>query len=457
MKFPSFFNLTIVATVLLLPSLCMSKTLYKRDAGFVRKVDIKLFGVYQHSEIDVQDKRISVVQFDASRPFGEQFFLNNVGVRDVNAERGDKRRIKLGIKVKLAQGFSFRLQTDDSAKDPDNLYGNERRRFDQVWLAWNANKNNQLKFGYSKVPFGIEQQIGSSHRAIEHSVAGNYFTGGAKWGGVGRPNGFVSAPLGIGNRHVGFFADLGGDRLAFRIAITRETFNPLGHPDAASSRDLGFYGSVIRRPTKEWPYEFGINFAWLPDGVVYFPVEQQRFASLQAINPYFRLELPKIQVIAEYFQSKNARGRYITGGFEDLAAADRAAAADDANPRGVTVTAIRKFQEQFEVVARFSYLDTDGSGFSNGSFSGVASRVPFASRSNNFDKAESWYIGFNMQVTPKFLFKIGYERLEATDDLYFLHLYNNTNTLVSEANARRGRSDSAANIDIWRAQLEFSL
>lgn len=416
--------------------LALSKIVYESKTGFMRSIEAKVDVGWHYSNFKAQDDRTSLVTLNAQGAPE----LSAVAPFTKEDRRSERRRLKTKLQVKFDKGFTFYLQIEEGFKHINPTYSNQRSYVDKLWGSWEHSNGSGLLVGYTRLSFGIEEQTSFFDlKAIEHSIASNYFNGVTS-ASNNFPNGFVGTPLGIGNKHLGVYGVWIQGQSTFRLGLAKETFNPFGPPKASKSRDLGFYGSWHWDSNK--PYKLGVNLAVLPDGVVYKPIAAQQFGQLVAVNPYFILECSSTYIMAEIFGASLANGAVPLG-----ANSTTASAADDAHAIGATLVISRAILKRLELVSRLSYLNAGDGGFSSGRFSDVVRSAPFDNigRPNNFDQAVSAYVGLNVQFTESLGLKAGYEKISATKDLSYLQL--NTD------DGRRLYNESKASVGVFRAQM----
>ena len=414
----------------------LSKMVYESKTGFIRSIEAKVDVGWQYSHLKAQDDRRSLV------------VLNDQGMPRLRAvtpltkkdRRSERRRLKTKLQVKFNRGFTFYLQIEEGFKHVNPTYSNQRSYVDKLWGSWKHNKGHELLVGYTRPSFGVEEQASFFDlRAIERSIASNYFNGVTS-ASSNRPNGFVGTPLGIGNKHLGVYGTWIQGQSTFRLSLAKETFNPFGPPKAAKNRALGLYSSWHWDAGK--PHKLGVNLAVLPDGVVYKPIAAQQFGRLVAINPYFILAGKKTYMMAELFAASLTNAAVSSG-----ANAMARPAADNARSIGLTLVISRAVLTRLELVGRFSYLNSGSSGFSSGRFSDVVRGAPFDStaRPGNFDQAVSGYVGLNVRLTKSLGLKAGYERISTKKDLNYLQLNTDEGKQLHDG--------SKASIGVFRAQV----
>ena len=435
------------------------------------KAEVKPIGQldFQYDFVDADDRRASVPTFDdqdsqdgqgSQGGQGSQDGQGSQGSQDgqggqgsdqirlgvipayANTSRVQLRRLRLGVDVKLAEFFEAKLiaALDRKNNDGPAPYADRRDYLDEAWIGLRSEGLGHLRIGYAKLPFGIENATHITELpVIERSAATHYFTGVTAWGGdVGRPYGYVCTPLGLGARGNSMLWQGTLDHwltgVQYHVAVAYNMLNPFGAPRGYRRQDWGIYAGFAHVQKMSFgDYDIGVNAVWRSQGVAYFPVERQRFAELYAFNPYVKFNYQGFHFLGEYFHGIAKHGQFITGGFTDDEAPDRAANAPTANSHGVNLLMHYDIaQTGFSVVGRYSYLDTGGAGFSSGYFSDAIPAAPQPLETNNFNKAHAIYGGMNYNYDLSYKgyhgvvrFSIGYEFARASEDLSFRELINN--------------------------------
>ncbi|BDD10394.1 hypothetical protein FUAX_28260 [Fulvitalea axinellae] len=393
----------------------------------------------QYNFMDLSDSRSQLVGINPDLPFGSQDFLfDNPGTSYVS--RFLARRVRFGFDLHLPDHWYASVSLALDMFNGSYRYGNLRDYVDEAFIGKKVNwglLNGNLKLGYTKVFFGMEEYTHISKlKMIERSLANNYVNGFTQWDDdTGRPSGYVCTPLGIGNRHVGLQwqgkANFVFSGFRYYLALTSESFNPVRAGSSENYHRINFYAGLgYRAKWENSALNAGVNFNLSPNGIAYFPVEERRYSQLLAYNPYVRFQSDKLYVLAEAYWTDSEHGKFIKGGFGDADAPNRAANSPTAYGFGGQATVAYDF-EWIEPVARFSYLDTGGAGFSSGYVRDVIPDAPNDFETTNFDKGWTVGGGFNFTLVPDYLrLMVQYEFLNVTDDLNYRILMDSQNTQV---------------------------
>ncbi len=435
-------------------------------AGIVR--DIKIIGQIdtQYDFVDADDNRSLIPAFgDPDGDGTDAYFLAPVPAF-ANTSEILLRRLRFGVDAKFAGSFQIKIVGALDLKNSSGPapYADRRDLLDQAWAAWRG-EIGHLRIGYAKLPFGMENLTPATELlVIERSLATNYFTGVTQWGGVeGRPYGYVCTPLGLGARGVSVLWDGALVGVKYHVAAASNMYNPFGGEASNRRQDWGIYvGLAHEQKIGAMFYDVGINAAWHSQGVAYFPIAQQRFAELYALNPYLQFDYDRFRLRSEYFYASAKHGQFITGGFYDDGAPDRATVAPTANSHGVNVVVDYDiFQNRFAIVGRYSFLDTGGAGFSSGFFSDVIAGAPQPLETNNFDRGYALYGGLVYRHDFTYAsarFSLGYEFVRSDKDLSFRQLIDSVDA-SSELGAQAPGLLSASRVNIhsirFRVQSSF--
>ncbi len=326
----------------------------------------------QYDFVDADDRRQFLPAFgDPNNDNTDAYYLQPVPPLP-DRSRLQIRRLRLGLDAALAGNWSLKLigALDLAENDGPAPYADRRNYLDHAALHWRSAGSGDLRIGYGKLPFGIENLVPSAELpVIARSIATHYFTGVTAWGGAeGRPYGYVCTPLGLGARgNAVLWRGLWGSA-HYHLAVSYGLLNPFGASGSSERQDWGIYAGLGHRGQgRGWSHDAGLNFAWRSEGIAYFPVSEQRFNELSAFNPYLKLQVGGLHFLGEYFHTIAENGQFIRGGFFDAAAPDRAAAAPTARAHGVNALLRYDFDAgasgPLSLVGRYAYLDSGGRGF----------------------------------------------------------------------------------------------
>ncbi|WP_221031014.1 porin [Actomonas aquatica] len=279
------------------------------------------------------------------------------------------RRLYFGAKASVGANWSANLVYDFAGEN-----------FDKAFIEYTGNLGGELPFnldvGVRKVNFGMEEWTSSgSLDAIERSGATRYFVEGNN----GRR-------LGAGSYRTGVFFDAvpnarkqktGGFFWGAAITNPERTEGPGGASSAGSDSnntfaywaDAGY--SIVNA---ESSFRLGAAVGLLPDQGGRTPTED---SDLTVFNLYANAERGPWKVSGEFLSADIDNG---------------IAGTTDASPWGVWVQGSYGITEQFEIVGRYSYTDSDGRGIK------VSDGVRSAPASLTGDNLTEYYLGFNYYI-----------------------------------------------------------
>ena len=238
--------------------------------------------------------------------------------------------------------------------------------FDAAFIQYKGLDSHTSDVGLRKVNFGYEERTSSgSLKAIERSGVTRYF--------VEDNNG---RRLGAGSYRVGAFIDGTQGNFFYGAAITNlerpTSASGASAVGAAGNNELAYWANAgIKGKSDNSSYTIGAGLGYLPGQASSAnPSVIVAGDSLVVGSVYADFTFGNAGVLAEVLYSDNNAGV----GF---------------NSWGFYIQPTYKLSEQFELVGRVSYLDTDGRGVQIGD--GVRS----AASVGTFDKLTDYYLGMN--------------------------------------------------------------
>jgi hypothetical protein len=261
------------------------------------------------------------------------------------------RRLRLGARADFGKDFAGIVSYDFASNNLDVGY-----------VRWTQSPDLTLDAGFRKVTFGFEENTSSAAlKAIERSPTTRFFVEGNN----GRR-------LGAGSRRTGIFADGKSGDFFFGAAVTNS--NRQDNPSRQSAgNDLALWANAgLRGKAGDTAYTLGASIGWLPE-------QRQNTGALVSADEllvtslYGNVAAGKAGLTAELLWSDNARGPgYHSWGFY--------------------LQPTYSVTKAFELVGRYSYLDTDGLGTS---ISDVLPGVANPATAANFDRVSEFYFGGN--------------------------------------------------------------
>ncbi|BDD03366.1 porin [Aureibacter tunicatorum] len=440
---------------------------FQLDNDESKKVSIDLKGMLgiQYNYINPLDNREYLVGYDENKSEGTRYFLQPNNRKPKYNSNFAIRRARIGMDIKMPYDIYMHIMFALDLGQNQTSYGVNRDYIDYGYFGKKFDHGlleGRLELGYRKVYFGVEEHTPPFKiKNIERSIANNYFNQATNWTEEGRPPGYVCTPLGIGNRHTGLYWDgklnkaLQG--LKYYLAITSEAFDPFRKSRGSEvSRMYYYFGLGYDNSWENKSLNFGLNYALIPQGVAYFPIEEQRYSRLSALNPYLEAKWDGLRVFGEAFFGEASKGQFIDGGFTDNQAPDRALNAPTAYSTGYTIIASYLTRSGIEPVLRYSNLDTGGAGFSSGFIRDIIPNEPSRLETSNFNKAHQLNATVNYQVIENHLrFSVGYEYIQLKENIDYKIFINNNDTQVPNSEAQQLIDDSKYEMHIVRARMQF--
>jgi phosphate-selective porin len=278
------------------------------------------------------------------------------------------RRVYLGAKADFADGVSGTINgTFANGADGTST-------LEKGIIEIELSPNHTLTAGYQKVFLGYEEVMSSSKiAAVERSVATRYFT----------------EDLDMGARHTGVFLTGEYDSgIYFNLAATNSEANNVSGSSTTDAialwAALGWQGDLAGGSL-----DAGVAAGRIPDTLVDGETDT-------VWDLYANFKTGNFNLLAEILGGK-------LGG------------AGDAKPLSYTLTPSFKLSRQFELVGRFSHLDTDGG--RGADISTVFRRAP-ENGGARFDDVSAYYLGGNWYIRGNALkLSAGYEWASFEDNL----------------------------------------
>lgn len=290
------------------------------------------------------------------------------------------RRVYLGAAAELGNGWGANIVANfgqgAAAASPAPAV---RNYLDEAVITkkvdWDLVQGT-LTAGYRKVNFGYEETTSAANiAAVERSIASFYWNGD----GVNQIN--------FGGRHVGIYWDGRVNELEglyYGVALTNQVQNGLGGQAAATDNDIAIWANVgMEGELMEVNVDGGVNFGYKPGGNPAGAIAGTQ-SEIVAFNPYLNLNWQGLNLLGEVFFTDARHAR---------------ADATRATPFGATVIPSYRINEEFEVVARWSHIQSNGAGIAPASVvPGAANPVAPFPVGRAFNRADSFYVGGNWYI-----------------------------------------------------------
>jgi len=273
------------------------------------------------------------------------------------------RRLRLGAEAKFYEDFYGKLILDVGGDSSSNI------DLDKAVVGWKYQPYANFEAGYAKVPFGLYETTSSAKiKTVERSIANRYFIEGDG--------------LAFGARQTGLFAkgDLGGGFEYKAAVVSSEPANDRNDDVIDDRNSLSYYGRV-RWESDESDHGqlmLGLDAGLNTDGANFVGNGGEGSGDVYALGLHGNYEIGGFNLSAEA----------LFGTTEDVAATG-----DDEDAFGFTILPSYKINDKWEVVASYSYIETDG-----GDFLDADDLVRRSNVSGDYEEGESVYIGFNYYI-----------------------------------------------------------
>ncbi len=269
----------------------------------------------------------------------------------------------------------------------DITYDLASNSFDSAFFRWKQSAALVFDVGLRKVNFAYEESFISSGalKSIERSGATRFFV---------EPEN--THRLGAGSYRLGLYADGTKGAFFWGVALTNpERVTSATAIGTAASNGFSYWGNLgIRSKLKSGFYVLGAGVGLLPDQGGKTPGTGN---DLLVGNLYLDLTLGRLSLLSEYLLSRNEEG---------------AVAGLDAHSYTWWFQPSYKFDQHWEAVARFSYVDTDGRGIN------LSDGIRSAPSGGTMDKLSDFYLGFTYYFSGNDLkFQTGYIYGKAWDTI----------------------------------------
>lgn len=325
------------------------------------------------------------------------------------------RRLRLGATADLGNGWEGVLVADFSADtDIDKAYIS-KELYDGA---------STLYVGYLKAPFGIEETSSSTTaKTIERSAANNYFIKDLNWGA-----GVVGAQL-KGSM----------DPLSYHFAVTNIDQGDINEgSDSGSNNETNspaFWGRLgLDLPTNgDMKVSIGADMGLLmSDAVDQYTTSTNGNGSRDAVlySIYSQMDMGQMSLLLQ-----------MIGAEVEDASANSAGTANsaDASPWAFSITPSIMVSEKAELVASFSYIDSDGIGINPSE----VTRRSNVGAANYWDKFTEYYAGMNYYLKGNDVkFMVGYVYAEGDD-------------VLTGRGAAENAADQGIDINGLRARLQL--
>ena len=287
------------------------------------------------------------------------------------------RRLYLELTADIGEGLSGNVVMDMSGNTNSRSKNGSESWLDRAILTLN-NEHGTFDLGLRKVAWGYEEStLSSLFKAsssklytVERGITNRYWNEAVKEG-----------RLGFGAHHAGLFYTSVPNPQGFEFGAAVTNANRDLAAAGSGLNDLGLYANVVwnNKISDNEKYAVGVNYGRVKFNDVSSDVTIQKLSTNEGYNPFVQAQYFNWTVYAEYMNTK----------LNDT----KDGAARDHKPTGYNATIAYKINDNWEGVARYTTLDTDGRGITIGA--GERDYSTTNGTGNYYNKSDAYYLGVN--------------------------------------------------------------
>jgi hypothetical protein len=388
------------------------------------------------------------------------------------------RRVRLGVDADLGNCWSGVIDMELGKCSCDvTCTKSQSNRFFTLQMAYieKVYAGNSFKFGYRKVNFGAEETTHPAKiKTVEYSLATNYFAGpvpclardccgDSATVGASCSSGtnYITGEsrLGLSSRHVGLYLDGIFENFGYGLAVTN-SFPGLG-VSSQYANEIGLYGNAYyMMDLNGLGLIAGVNMAYQPEGNTLWmttaanniqcassPGNEAVRSGIIGWNPYALVYWQSLYILGEML------GARVENGAINTVASETDSTAQNAKPIGYNIVAAYMINDCWEIVGRYTSIDTDQRGVRISHVILNANDVVAensATETTIFDEADAFYIGFNYYIKNKSIkLAAGYEH--AT----FQGRWGDKETGTLPPTPGDAFAGDKAKVDVFRARVQL--
>lgn len=314
------------------------------------------------------------------------------------------RRLYLEILADVGEGISGNVVLDMSG----NTSSSASSYLDRAMLSLTG-EYGTVDLGYKKVTWGYEETtLSSLFKAsssklltVERGITNRY------WNEAENAKG----RLGFGAHHVGLFYNSVINPQGFEYGVAVTNANRDFTSAGKGQNDLAVYANLVYnyKVSDSEKYAVGVNYGKSQ----FFDVATtaNTAATVEGYNPFVQVQYFNWTVMGEYLSTK----------INDTVAGH--------TPTGYNATVVYKINDNWEAVARYTSLDSDGRGININSVERdyEVNRTSNTGTSKLFNTSDAYYLGVNYYFTlsalgssvygPNAKIQFGYEKAKFKDTL----------------------------------------
>lgn len=278
-----------------------------------------------------------------------------------------------------------------------DMSGNTANSIDRAMVS-HTSSIGTFDFGYKKVTWGYEESTltslfkasSSKLLTVERGITNRYWNEAENGSSTATLS--TGRRLGFGAHHTGLHYSSVANPQGFEYGAS-VTAAAAGFNNFKGLNDVAGFANVVYnyKVSDNQKYAVGVNYG----KTRYFSTAgaANTMAMMEGYNPFVQFQYDNFTVYAEYLSTK------INGSADNVAGL----LAGDHKPEGQNLTVTYKINDNWEAVARYTKLDTDGRGqaISDGvrDFGTVGGAGGAGISASNFNKSNSYYVGVNYYFT----------------------------------------------------------
>jgi hypothetical protein len=327
------------------------------------------------------------------------------------------RRLYLEILADVGNGISGNIVLDTSG----NTTSSTTSWLDRAMVS-HASEIGSFDLGYRKVTWGYEEStLTSLFKAssgklstVERGITNRYWNEGENGGGASRSDG---RRLGFGAHHTGLHYNSVPNPQGFEYGASVVNAAQGRFTEGTSTNDLAYYANLVwnNKVSDNEAYSAGVNYGssryFSSAGVA------NTLASVEGYSPFLMAKYFNWTFQSEYMSTKVTSSKDAASNLEDT----------DHTPTGYNAMVVYKINDNWEGVARYTYLDTDGRGQQIGDGERGFKAAGPSGVGLTYDKSNAIYLGVNYYFNLEALgqqvngynakIQFGFERAEFKDSL----------------------------------------
>jgi hypothetical protein len=335
------------------------------------------------------------------------------------------RRLYLEILADVGNGISGNIVLDTSG----NTTSSSTSWLDRAMVT-HTSEIGSFDLGYRKVTWGYEEStLTSLFKAssgklstVERGITNRYWNEGENRKNtdpVTSTEKLMSdgRRLGFGAHHTGLHYNSVPNPQGFEFGASVVNAAQGRFTEGTSTNDLAYYANIAwnNKVSDNEAYSVGVNYG----STRYFNSAGavNTLASMEGYNPFLMAKYFNWTFQSEYMSTKVTSSKDAASNVEDA----------DHTPTGYNAMVVYKINDNWEGVARYTYLDTDGRGQQIGDGERGFKAAGPSGVSLNFDKSNAIYLGVNYYFNLEALgqqvngynakIQFGFERAEFKDNL----------------------------------------